>query len=867
MSVADQPAPFTLQPSEPEDKLGSLITGEFTSYREVIEANGDAAREQYETTLQAGLKPDLHITLPDLETQAQAAADTSTQPASPPPATNGTSQVTTPTKPATGSGLPSRPIVKIRIEFSVSNPAAGVHFFGDYGVTDNEVRRASAWFPCVDIPSAVVQFQLQLTVPSSSMAVGPGRLTKQTWADAEQQWRTFYYDVPLTCAPCDLGFATGPFSVLPGSPGDVPTQGPPPVQGQLINSTAAGNGITGTLGTLSEGIGPGTPGGLVSSSYSNTAPIVTHFAPPLDSRMEGSSVGDMPHTSLFFALPFALYCEVLGSRFPLPAMQQAFLPAEAARIECATFQGLQLLSVDSIIQPKSIEQSQEARLAIAGALAKQWFGHFIRPATTDDAWLVEGLAGWLQDQFVQKYMGKTEVAYRKWDRRETVAAADNGDAPPLAFRLNSHAPPPINSPWGPLFGTEKLDASPFRSLKATAVVAMAERRAGEELFRKHVEALISAAFTNPQARFVDATSFLTELGRAGDFKKEVGAFIERWVYGRGAPNLILGYRFYRRGCYIEVGIQQSGSAPAKLAAEAAEAAAQREGIGTGVIKVAVKEGSGNTADQPVHLGGEAIVHAELKVNPETKKVALKRGRKKKDEEEQQAAAQKAAENAMHPVQWVRLDPGGEWLCTTRVLQVERTLRNQLFESKDIVAQVEAVRGLGELHVSEVSHEALDLLADVLKNEHRDQATHLHCRVRMEAARALAGLRCDGDFPLGLLVLMDFYKERYWDLKLLVKGENGEEDVLDETVKSTSFTDIGEYYVAQAVVEAIASVTRNPVWRGSAQAGMILFKAVLMIKECCENFHSGWGVYDDNGLLAALCRAWGDLRVPMVRKYK
>ena len=47
--------------------------------------------------------------------------------------------------------------------------------------------------------------------------------------------------------------------------------------------------------------------------------------------------------------------------------------------------------------------------------------------------------------------------------------------------------------------------------------------------------------------------------------------------------------------------------------------------------------------------------------------------------------------AMHPVQWVRLDPGGERLCSGRVLQVERTLRNQLFESKDVIAQIEAVR--------------------------------------------------------------------------------------------------------------------------------------------------------------------------------
>ena len=47
--------------------------------------------------------------------------------------------------------------------------------------------------------------------------------------------------------------------------------------------------------------------------------------------------------------------------------------------------------------------------------------------------------------------------------------------------------------------------------------------------------------------------------------------------------------------------------------------------------------------------------------------------------------------AMHPVQWVRLDPGFEWLCGVRMVQSERTLENQLNDSKDVVAQLEAVQ--------------------------------------------------------------------------------------------------------------------------------------------------------------------------------
>lgn len=46
-----------------------------------------------------------------------------------------------------------------------------------------------------------------------------------------------------------------------------------------------------------------------------------------------------------------------------------------------------------IINARSVEQSQLARCTIALGIAQQWFGHFIRPATPDDAWLVEGKTG------------------------------------------------------------------------------------------------------------------------------------------------------------------------------------------------------------------------------------------------------------------------------------------------------------------------------------------------------------------------------------------------------------------------------------------------------------------------------------------
>lgn len=47
----------------------------------------------------------------------------------------------------------------------------------------------------------------------------------------------------------------------------------------------------------------------------------------------------------------------------------------------------------------------------------------------------------------------------------------------------------------------------------------------------------------------------------------------------------------------------------------------------------------------------------------------------------------AVENPLQPVQWVRIDPGGEWLCSVWLEQPLRCWVAQLAHSRDVVAQV------------------------------------------------------------------------------------------------------------------------------------------------------------------------------------
>ena len=46
------------------------------------------------------------------------------------------------------------------------------------------------------------------------------------------------------------------------------------------------------------------------------------------------------------------------------------------------------------------------------ALARQWFGVWMRPKIPADEWLLEGLAGYLENLFLAKYLGRNELLYR-----------------------------------------------------------------------------------------------------------------------------------------------------------------------------------------------------------------------------------------------------------------------------------------------------------------------------------------------------------------------------------------------------------------------------------------------------------------------
>lgn len=59
----------------------------------------------------------------------------------------------------------------------------------------------------------------------------------------------------------------------------------------------------------------------------------------------------------------------------------------------------------------------DAARALAAALAAQYFGLLLLPRGPEDAWLLQGLAGWLADQALKQLVGVNEIQYRRWQVR------------------------------------------------------------------------------------------------------------------------------------------------------------------------------------------------------------------------------------------------------------------------------------------------------------------------------------------------------------------------------------------------------------------------------------------------------------------
>ncbi|GLI61815.1 hypothetical protein VaNZ11_004324, partial [Volvox africanus] len=668
--------------------------------------------------------------------------------------------------------------------------------------------------------------------------------------------KVWYYELPLAVAPCHLHVTVGPLAVVPQYQGST---------NQLVESF------------LKQQQQASGGGGIQDST------VITHFGPRCYMELIRS-------TTRFFYLPFKEYQIASTVNFPLSQLQVIFIPSELAVTPVQVAAGCIVVSTELLHSDTAVEAALEGKMALAEALARQWFGVILQPRSSSDMWLVEGLAGLLADHFFKAWLGQNEVVYRRFKEREAVLRGDDGQPPPLCPQNQyddadegvdaaaaGGAGPGVGlgsqsqrrqrkDPLSQMYGSESLDPSPLRRWKAVAVLRMLEKRTGEDNFRSIMQAVCrNAANTirtwspsrGPAGRLLSTRRVIAECGSAAGMAKDVAAFAERWVYGRGCPRLTAGCSYVRRSNTLLVALKQEGGPEVVTAGRIASAQRSKSETSNRGVKVAVYDHEGAVQEvvvERMEAHVDAVVH-EIEITSKPGQ----RGRRKRgggaaaaaaaaaaagdDGEEEggggtQTTAAAAADEHRIPVQYFRVDPGQEWLCDVVVLQSEAMWVAQLRNSKDVVAQSLAVQGLMRLGLQLESSGAADsssvigVLLDCVRS------TGVYCRVRIEAARALTAFSASMSTQPAAPNLLAFFYDQC-------------RDPITGVLRPNYWADLGTHMVLQAIPACLATI--RDVSFNSTPEAMQLVTDILNNNDNSEN------LYDDSSYLAAVIEAVGLLR--------
>lgn len=171
---------------------------------------------------------------------------------------------------------------------------------------------------------------------------------------------------------------------------------------------------------------PTGAGRLTSSHFLN--------APPPHSFFSGPRRSLRATVALFKEIKGFLESEIEES-YPLQSYTQVFLPANLAVCPSPGFTtayGAAFFSEAMLLTRRSGLEAADTHLAAAGAMARQWFGVRLRPATPEDNWLLEGLAELVTWRVAKQLLGVQEAGWRRRQQADAVVEADTGALLPLA---------------------------------------------------------------------------------------------------------------------------------------------------------------------------------------------------------------------------------------------------------------------------------------------------------------------------------------------------------------------------------------------------------------------------------------------------
>ncbi|KAK4749006.1 hypothetical protein SAY87_026455 [Trapa incisa] len=665
---------------------------------------------------------------------------------------------------------PKQNVKVIHIDYWIEKADVGIHFHDNVLHTDNQIRRARCWFPCIDENSQRCCYDLNFTVAHNLVAVSTGNLLYQVLSKDDPPQKTYAYRVDIPVCASWISLAVAPFQVLPDL----------------------------------------------------QSPLLSHFSLPENTIKLRNTVG-------FFYTAFSYYEEYLGAKFPFGSYKQVFIAPEMAVSSVSLGASMSIFSSHMLYDEKIIDKTIDTRIKLAYALARQWFGVYISPASPDDEWLLDGLAVYLTDSYIKKHLGNNEARYQRFKANCAVCKADDSGATTLSSSASCKD----------LLGTQSIGLyGKIRSWKSVAILQMLEKQMGPESFCKVLQTIIlRGSDANASSRTLSTKEFRRLAREVGNLERPfLKEFFPRWVGSCGCPVLRMGFSYNKRKNMIEVAVLRGCTARPEVDAPAnvnADSETQETDIGwPGMMSIRVNELDGMYDHPVLPMAGEILQLLEIQCHS---KLAARRfqkpkkGSKADGSDDNGDVAPDSRSSSDSPLLWVRSDPEMEYLAEIHLNQPVQMWINQLEKDKDVVAQSQAISVLE--HFPHISFSVVNALNNFLCD------SKAFWRVRVEAAYALANTSSEETDWAGLLHLMKFYKGRRFDATIGLPKPN-------------DFRDIPEYFVLEAIPRAVAMVRTAD--------GKSPREAVEFVLQLLKYNDNNGNIYSDVFWLAALIESIGKL---------
>lgn len=657
----------------------------------------------------------------------------------------------------------------VRINYLVDKAETGIHFGGNVLHTNNQIRRACCWFPCVDSISERCPFDMEFTVNSNFVAVSNGNLLYQVLSKDDPPRRTYVYNVSVPVSAGWISLAVAPFEILPDS---------------------------------------------------HTS-IVSHMCmAPYNSKLQ-NTVG-------FFHSAFSHYEDYLSAAFPFGSYKQIFIPPELSISSMSLGASMCIFSSQLLYDEKIIDQTIETRIKLAYALARQWFGIYITAEDPMDEWLVDGLAGFLADSFIKRFLGNNEARYRLYKANCAVCKVDISGATALSSVAASTD----------LYGTQSIGLyGKIRSWKAVAVLQMLEKQMGPDSFRKILQNIVNKAADTTRSRTLTTKEFNNLAYKVGNLERPfLKEFFPSWVESCGCPVLRMGLSYNKRKNMIELAVMRGCTAKSSSISNSNPESGTREGDAgwPGMMSIRVHELDGMYDHPSLPMAGDTWQLLEIQCHS---KLAAKRIQKSKkgskpdgsDDNAEITPTLDMRTSMDTPLLWIRVDPEMEYLAEIHFHQPVQMWINQLEKDKDVVAQAQAIATLEKL--PQLSFSVVNALNNFLTD------SKAFWRVRIEAAYALAHTASEDTDWAGLLHLIKFYKSRRFDPDIGLPRPN-------------DFHDVPEYFVLEAIPHAVSLI------RAADQKSPR--EAVEFVLQLLKYNDNNGNPYSDVFWLSALVQSIGEL---------